>query len=320
MSLTLLFLKLIGVLVTGASTAWALIADASSENKQRARKYLLALSVLGVVVALGAQIGDSWKSRQDDDQNNKKAEILLNQIERAVTRIDYISMDVSFRWPFDNSTLAPYRDRIAKLVEDAESQDLSVGEDIGGLRVVTRGSDHISIFNIIEGSDALPKRQDGTAFSFGVAASHPRMGFYKAAPDATVLRNFVKSGLVELPKPDLTLIPKGGSIQVTLVPNGDFDPSPFSMAESVHGLQVPRETWSQSGRIISIGDLPGSTAIISINSTIDVQRTWTPPTIDLHLNGQVIHIDSSSLQEFKGDWATVYVFTLPLRADHIFKQ
>lgn len=311
MSAILAILKLVGVLITGASGVWALIVDANSQAKHRARKHLLALGVAGLVVALSAQVLDSWKSKRDDDENKARTRNLLAEIERAVTRIDYVSMDASVAWPLNEPPLSKYRDRIQRLIGDAETESPKTGEESHGLRVVTRSQDHISIFGVPADSDALPQRSDGTAFEFFRAAAHPHVSIYKQPPDEKILNSFVESGLASLPPADFKLIPRGGTREIFVVPFEGLQSSSFAIQDKAVSLEVPKETWSQNGNVISTADIAGTTAIISISSTVDVQRLWKASSIDLYFNGQKTHIDPKQLREFSGHWATIYVFTFP---------
>lgn len=311
MSTVLAVLKLTGVLITGISAVWALIVEPNSAAKLKARRYLLGLAVFGLVVAFAAQVGDSWKTKLDDDASKARTERLLNAIGRAVTRIDYVSMETRVHWPLEDAGLEKYRQRLEKLVKLAEEANPDAGQESNGLRVTTRKTDSISIFTLIDNSIAFPMRSDGTAFSLFNAAAHPRISIYKNPPDENVLRKFAESGLVQLPAADFTLIPHGGKRR-SLIVNTEFDDKPpFTFSDEVTELEVPREGWAQSGQIYSTSDLNGATGIVSIDSTIDVQHLFGPPTLTLYFNGQRVHFEPSQLKSFKGRWATLYLFTFP---------
>lgn len=311
MSLILAILKLVGVMITGVSGVWALIVDPDTEAKHRARKHLLALGITGLVVALSAQVLDSWKSKRDDDENNLHTRHILGEIDRAVTRIDSVKMDAGIIWPLDELPLSKYRDRVQQLIQSAEAEHPSAGQESHGLRVVSERFDHIDIFGVPDNSEALPQPSDGAAFEFFRAGAHPQVSIYKKSPDEKVLKSFVESVMVSLPPADLKLIPHGGTRQLFIVPS-EGSPSPsFAIQDKIVGLEVPRETWSQSGDVISMTDLPGTTAIVSLSSTGDVEKVWKAYYVDLYLNGQKVHLDSSQLREIRGHRTAIYVFKFP---------
>jgi hypothetical protein len=311
MTTVLVVLKLAGVLITGVSAILALMVEPNSAAKLKARKYLLGLAVFGLVIAFAAQVGDSWKTKLDDDASKARTERLLKAIGRAVTRIDYVSMETTVHWPLEDTGLTKYRQRLAKLVELAQGDDPEAGQESHGLRVTTRGRDNISIFTLTDNSVAFPVRSDGTAFSLFYAAAHPRVSIYKNPPDETILQKFADSGLVQLPVADLTLIPHGGKRHSIIVNQQFEDNPPFTLSDEVKELEVPRESWAQSGQIYSTSDLDGVTGVVSLDSTIDVQHLFGPPRLTLYFNGQRIRFEPSQLKSFKGRWATLYLFTFP---------
>jgi hypothetical protein len=312
---TLAVLKIVGVLITGASGVLALITETKTTDKRhltKAGRLLLGLGVIGFIVAFGAQLTESYKAKADDDASKARTEKLLKEIARAVTRIDSISMDVSVHWPIEEPALSTYRNRLQELIEQADADYPKAGTESHGLKVTERNPEHVNIFTIPDGSAAFPVSSDGTAFELFNSAAHPHIFIYKQAPDEDVLKAFAKSGLEPLPRADLTLIPRGGRRHTMIVTHHDFNTeTPFSIADNVTGLEVPRESWSQSKEAISLTDLAGATGIILIGSTLDVQHVFGAPSVNLYFNGSRIQINPSQLKQYKDHWATLYVFTLP---------
>jgi hypothetical protein len=301
----LAIVKGIGILLTGVSAVWVLLVEADTGAKHRARKYLLSLAVLGGAMAVLAQIGDSWKTKRDDEQAQRRTERLL-------TRIDYISMDATILWPIQERALSRYRERLQGLIKAAEMDDPAVTEESHGLRVTGRTEDKIDIFTFTANSEAFPIRADGTAYQLFNSAAHPHITIFKSAPDDKTLKALAESSQEPFPQADMTLIPQGGERRMLVVPSHPLDAEePFRIGDQISGLEVPKNMWAQSGSVLSTADLPGATAVIKLAATLSVQKIWKPSSITLYFNGQRTYVDARQLKEFRGSWRTLYVFTFP---------
>jgi hypothetical protein len=304
-------LKIIGLALGAISGVVAALKETKTADKKHltpAGKTLLALGIVGFLLALGAQLKE-WQEKESAEEASRKENTqMLREIRDAVTKLETVSMDVQYPWLLDQPDFAAYKRRRDALIRKVLERSPDAGQIFGGLRVDSRSSDHISILSASEGSPALPGKVDGDASEFYRRAAQPHIAIYKKPIDS---RDF--DSWDDGRGADLVFSPKGG--REVLFFTGWSDGA-WSASYQRTGLQIPMETWSPSGNVISIQGLLGSEAFVYLSpgTVSGALRLWevTPPDLTFYFNRQKLHIDSKNLKLGQDRWGhPVYSFRFP---------
>ena len=310
-------LKILGLALSTAAAVIAVLKETKTEDKKHlteAGKALLILGLLGFGIALGAQWKE-WKNTQDADRDTRERTArLLLEIQRAVTRFDTVSMDISYNWPMTDPDFKAYTLRVTRLIHriSDDRPGLDAGKAAFGLEVISRSVDHISIFGVPPGSPVLPGKNDLAAGWYYGSTPRPHIALFKRPFQAD------KFDAIDEERPnshfaDLVLIPRGGKQTLLFVPDdeGKISSGGYELA----GMAIPHETWAPSGSIRSIEDLSEVTAVIYLPFGGDVvERLWTmyPPSIVLYFNDQRFPIERSDLVLQKNHWGVpFFVYKFP---------
>jgi hypothetical protein len=310
------FLKILGLALSSLSAVIATLKETKTSDKKHitpAGKTLLALGILGFVIALGAQL-QQWEVSQTEEQvSRERTERLLIEIRRAVTKFDAISMDISYNWPMTEPEFTTYRERITRLTQriNEKSPYLGAGQVQFGLRVVTRTPDRAKIFSPSPGSEAFPGKNDGAAEWYYSRVPRAHIALYKKPIQPSQFDAFFEG---RQNFADLILVPRDGKETLLFVPddNGQLSSADYRQT----GMQIPNETWSPTGLMRSIEDLSESTAVIFLPSgTPDaVRHLWIlrPPQLTLYFNNQRFLIESSELVLEKGKYGIpIFIYKFP---------
>lgn len=312
-------LKIIGLTLSAVSGAIATLKDTKTPNKKHltgAGITLLTLGILGFLMALGAQLKE-WQEKQSAERaSQEQTAKLLVQIKRAVTRLDTIGVDTHYAWPIDQPEFAVYRKRIDGLIDNPNKTYARAGETLDGLRVVSRTGDEIDIFSAENGSSALPHQGDGYAQGYYTLSPWAHVAIYKR-PIAVKEFSAIDDGNGSKPG-DLVLRPKGGQELVYFTADAERK---FFPSYQRNGMDVPSDTWSPSGQIISIEDLNDCQAFVYLpyGTSPGVLRLWgvSPPALRFYFNRQPITVQSASMTLGKDRWGhPVYSFAFPHNMTH----
>jgi hypothetical protein len=307
-------LKIIGLVLGALSGVIAALKDTKTPDKKhltRAGKTLLVLGVLGFLMALGAQLKE-WQEKESAAQaSREQTERLLIQIKRAVTRLDTITIDVHYAWPIDAPEFAVYSKRINRIIDKVGKDSPQAGQTQNGLRVVSRTVDEVDIFSAENGSTALPHQGDGDAEGFYMLSPKAHVAIYKQ-PIAANEFSIFDDGKGSKPA-DMVLRPKAGKELVYFAADGERK---FFPSYQNNGMEVPPDTWSPSGRVISVEDLNDCQAFVYLpyGTSPGVLNLWSvsPPELRFYFDRQPISIQAASLTLGKDHWGRpVYTFMFP---------
>jgi hypothetical protein len=301
-------LKIVGLAIGSISGVIATLKETKTPDKKHltpAGRALLVLGILGFLLALGAQLGEWQEAETAEQSSRERTERLLTEIRRAVTKFDTISVDISYRLPLDQPEFATYRERLDATIKQANDEYVNAGKTIGGLRVLTRGSE-VSVLGLSDPS-GLPGAADGHAQEFYSRAPFPEVALFKKPFDATTF------SVGQNPtKADLVLYLKEGNEQLLITPGNEAQPTVasykrFGMQASVARFPPP------SGEVTSIEDLSECDAVfyMPLGTSESVQRLWaaTYPNFVFYFNLQRLQVGNPRLVQVRD--GQIYVYRFP---------
>jgi hypothetical protein len=321
-SLTLNILKLIGAALTGIAGVIAIWSETRTPDKQHLTpggKSLLSLAILGFGITLSSQVVEWVKGKYDAEEAQIRNAETLSEIRRAVTRLESVSLDVHVSMPIRETGFREYLDTLNAGLLRLSDENARAGQEVDGLRVLTRTIDRISVVDIAPNSPAMPSRKRN-----GMAAEYvnvvPRVAIFKRHIDVTKFSTDSEGDVS--PPPDLLLTPNPGIARLTLALDGEGEERVVGIALDRTGMSVPPERWSESGQLLSLEDLANAQAILYLPwiTSSDVQRLWekTPSvSVTFHFNHQRMALVSS--KRARGEFQQVlYAYDLPV-VDHTNK-
>ena len=222
---TLGILKIVGIVVAGAAASVGAIKDPRTEDKKKPHAVPANSSsssgVLGVVIALSSQVVESAKAASDQAQSNARDAQLLNEIKRAVTRIETVDMDVSLVVPTANKAFSlSYLDDLSEWTNKLIDDNARATDQYHGVEVVTstdEGPDVLKVGPSLLSALPTPSRHKQAAEYFSDVV--PCIAFYRKPIDT-------KSFNPNEGRPDLKSVFKGGRTNSLSFPTQIFGRGP----------------------------------------------------------------------------------------------
>lgn len=307
-------LKIGGILTASVAAVVSILSDTREPDTKKlsfSGKMLLATAILGSSLALGSQLLEWIQADREAQAARQRTERILAGIQRAVTRIDSVTVDASAFLPLDDPRVKEYADDLRNRIERAKDvKDLRQNQIIEGLTATVDSDHHLRFLTIESGSIALPR--EGFAGEYIISAI-PYIDIFRIPIDPKMFRS------IRQYSSDLL-----GDLILSLLPT-----APISNAISVtdskinHVLFVRRNMMAQieyaNGRIMSIKDLEGAQAIIYLRGEIyekfgDLWRYAKPEFMRIQINGVDLSLHSQDLRMVEtNSGETVYEYRFPTK-------
>ncbi len=113
-------LKIAGAFVAGLAGIIGILGQTRTQDNKltRSGKWLFGMAILGVVLAVGTQIWEWRKTIESNRAAMQRNEQVLQEIRRAVTRFQKVSVDWSITFQSTNKVFGSYIGDLAKLMPD----------------------------------------------------------------------------------------------------------------------------------------------------------------------------------------------------------
>src|SRR5215831_1045188 len=144
-SVLLNILKVVGVLTTTTAGLISIVTQtkAADGHLTRAGRGLLFLGIFGGALAISSQ-GVEWiKVASEQRATRVRNAIVLNEIQRAVTRFEHFNLRLTLVPPGDESAFVNYASVVKPQIEEFIDSDPAMLEEIDGMRVVMRRKDGV---------------------------------------------------------------------------------------------------------------------------------------------------------------------------------
>jgi hypothetical protein len=283
----------------------------------------LCIAVLGFAVGFAGETASQQKavqaaSEQADAAKRQAAEIqrTLEGLARVFTRFESISLQLETSLPFDAPELQDFRHRLEMTITSMVDDAVKVGTTRDGVRVITSRSKvpEVFSFDFKYGPGTSGAKTKGEIY---LEDSVPYIAIFKKPinPEAYV------GSYEPLLRPDLSLIPAPGAGQMYLVKSPDeLDESGYLVSGDLRygRVDLPRSSWSPSGKIMSLKDLEGAQAIIcppwDVWGAAGLQELWDVTRLGrivLFVNDLRIPIETKQLKVTQTSYGKVYSYVFP---------
>jgi len=336
-------LKIAGAFVAGLAGIIGILGQTRTQDNKltRSGKWLFGMAILGVVLAVGTQIWEWRKTIESNRAAMQRNEQVLQEIRRAVTRFQKVSVDWSITFQSTNKVFGSYIGDLAKLAEDALSKPWSFGFGRSNQGLL-RGSwnprsGKVSSFKIDLDSPAMPDEAKYTG---------ARQFLLTAMPDITLFKKPISPAHVidmwpyvidawgpeaeqEQPKPDLILKLNSGKATV-YIPTQTVEPKVPSI--TLTRSKMDASVYFSSGAIVSVEDLDGCQGIIHMSmQSKEVLDAWNGASrcyLRCRVNDQLIAVHNLTSTQAHSERGVrpsdrlVYSFTfathapVPPKSDH----
>lgn len=253
----------------------------------------------------------SRSAAEESRTNSEKTLQILTDISRTLNPFKDVRVDFDISYPFDDSDLIQYRQRL-----DKELRDLHLADDPNQ---PTKGvhwgvkDDKGNVLEVVirQDSPLLPDRATEPS-AWGVFSRRGlSLYWFKTPIDPTTFDDFRRR-----PSPDIEMnLTSDYSDKIEV----DYDLNTKSIRFWGYGIQPRPETWRSTGKIISLLDLPGSQLIVELayDSAVtffkDMKRVNLPESIDISIGvAERSPFDLWRFKKYKGPSGTTYfVYLFP---------
>jgi hypothetical protein len=266
------FLKVLGIVLTGASGVIALGLKFRGDDGRITKpgKWALGVILVSTLFATSAQFWDSRKQATETLETVRRTETTLSEIRRGLYPIRDVSVDFWMDIPMDHVALRPYLDRFnteAALIIPKLNEEGRYPGILGGS--MDRGRNYTE-FEFSSDSALAPRRDQEKLAHTILAYSELELNFYRKPVDPKDVWSISGSGGAHA---DLTMRVDGELADL----KHTADPGRFTITYDIlkkqfggRAFMLPSDSkyWESTGQIISLTDLAGAQMMVDCRSVM----------------------------------------------------